>query len=306
MKINSLGYVRVESPNAKEWAHFGPEVLGLMSSDAPHGHPDTVSLTPDDRPGRIQVTPGERNRLECVGWEVQNETAFSEAVDQLERAGVELSRATDEDRARAGVRDLVRFTDPAGLTHEVFWGQLVMPLSFRPGRAMKGFVTGEQGLGHIVLVVPDLTESLDFFCSVLGFTVSDEIDLHGNRAVFLHVNPRHHTLALLSIPGHHGIHHLMLQTKDLDDVGTAYDRCLEDKIPLAMTFGRHTNDRMVSFYVRSPSGFEIEYGWGAETIDDESAWAVTHMSSASMWGHHPGDAPEPGCIEPIATTSPQP
>ena len=29
-----------------------------------------------------------------------------------------------------------------------------------------------------------------------------------------------------------------------------------------MTLGTHTNDRMTSFYVRTPSGFEIEYGFG--------------------------------------------
>jgi extradiol dioxygenase len=300
MKISSLGYLRVESPDAKEWAHFGPEVLGLMFSEATPGRPDTISLTPDDRPGRIQVAPGESNRLEAVGWEVPSAAAFGEAVADLERAGVALERATDSDRALARVRDLVRFTDPAGLTHEIFWGQLVVPLSFRPGRAMRGFVTGSQGLGHVVLIVPDLLESLEFFTSVLGFTVSDEIDLDGNRVVFFHANPRHHTVALLSIPGHRGLHHLMLQTEELDDVGTAYDRCLEDKIPLAMTLGRHTNDRMLSFYVRSPSGFEVEYGWGANTIDDDSSWVVTHMESARMWGHHPGGAPAPGCIEPVA------
>jgi extradiol dioxygenase len=300
MRINSLGYLRVESPDAKEWNYFGPEVLGLMCSPAPAGHADTVALTPDDRPGRIQISPGERNRLECVGWEMPNATAFDEAVLELERAGVKISFGTGEERARANVRDLARFMDPAGLTHEIFWGQLVVPLSFRAGRAMKGFVTGSQGLGHIVLIVPDLIESLEFFRSVLGFTVSDEIDLDGNRVVFFHVNSRHHTVALLSIPGHRGLHHLMLQAKELDDVGTAYDRCLAEKIPLAMTLGRHTNDRMVSFYVRSPSGFEVEYGWGAETIDDEDSWAVTHMVSARMWGHHPGSAGAPGCIEPIA------
>jgi hypothetical protein len=123
MKINSLGYLRVESPDAKEWAHFGPEVLGLMPSEAPEDSPDTISLTPDDRPGRIQVTPCERNRLEAVGWEVQSAAAFDAAIADLERAGVELSRGTDAQRARAKVRDLVRFTDPAGHTHENFWGQ---------------------------------------------------------------------------------------------------------------------------------------------------------------------------------------
>ena len=66
---------------------------------------------------------------------------------------------------------------------------------------MSGFVTGQQGLGHVVLVVPDLIEAMEFYKKILGFTVSDEIDLFGNRVVFFHVNPRHHTLALMGIPG---------------------------------------------------------------------------------------------------------
>ena len=33
----------------------------------------------------------------------------------------------------------------------------------------------------------------------------------------------------------------------MDDVGLAYDRCVEDDA-VVMTLGRHTNDHMVSFY----------------------------------------------------------
>jgi extradiol dioxygenase len=300
MKITSLGYLRVESPDAKEWATFGPEVLGMAVSHDPLGRPDAVALTNDDRPGRLLVSEGERNRLLCIGWEVANAEQLEHAASQLHDAGVEVRRATDEERRGSQVRDLVSFTDPAGFTHEIFWGQLVHPGSFRPGRAMSGFLTHGQGLGHIVLVVPDLAESLEFFRRVLGFKVSDEIDMWGQRVVFFHVNPRHHTLALIGIPGMRGLHHLMLQVGELDDVGIAHDMCLDRGIPLAMTLGRHTNDRMFSFYVRSPSGFEIEYGWGADTVDEDE-WVVTHMTSPSIWGHKPGGAPAPGCIEPVET-----
>jgi extradiol dioxygenase len=103
----------------------------------------------------------------------------------------------------------------------------------------------------------------------------------------------------MAVPGLRGLHHLMVQTASLDDVGIAHDLCVDRNIPLAMTLGRHTNDRMFSFYVRSPSGFEIEYGWGAEVVDDEG-WVVTHMQSPSIWGHRPGGAPAPGCLEPVA------
>ena len=91
----------------------------------------------------------------------------------------------------------------------------------------------------------------------------------------------------------------MLQVVSLDDVGIAHDMRADRGIPLSMTLGRHTNDRMFSFYVRTPSGFEVEYGWGADTVDNEDEWVVTHMRSPSIWGHRPGDAPPPGCLEPV-------
>jgi len=47
-----------------------------------------------------------------------------------------------------------------------------------------------------------------------------------------------------------------------------------------------TNDHMMSFYMRTPSGFDIEYGWGGREVDD-SIWQVQYHTSGSMWGHRP-------------------
>jgi len=52
----------------------------------------------------------------------------------------------------------------------------------------------------------------------------------------------------------------------------------------ASALGRHTNDHMLSFYMRTPSGFEVEYGWGARTVDD-AAWHVQRHQAPSIWGH---------------------
>jgi len=51
-----------------------------------------------------------------------------------------------------------------------------------------------------------------------------------------------------------------------------------------MTLGRHTNDRMVSFYCVSPSGPSVEFGWDGRRVDDR-----THVTGfydeGSVWGH---------------------
>ena len=39
-------------------------------------------------------------------------------------------------------------------------------------------------------------------------------------------------------------------------VGQALDRVNKDGFQLSSTLGRHTNDKMVSFYVRAPGGWE--------------------------------------------------
>lgn len=153
---------------------------------------------------------------------------------------------------------------------------------------MSGFVTGEQGLGHAVLIVPDLTAAETFYTEVLGFRVSDTIQ-HGMTLRFSHCRghaARHHTVAMAAAPGMVGIHHLMLEVKSIDDVGSALDIVNERNIPLAMSLGRHTNDHMTSFYVRTPSGFEIEYGTGGTLIDDDN-WEVGLHHATSFWGHKP-------------------
>ena len=54
--------------------------------------------------------------------------------------------------------------------------------------------------------------------------------------------------------------------------------------PLAMTLGLHSNDEMISFYARSPSGFQIEYGTGGLLIDD-AEWLPPRFDVPSFWGH---------------------
>jgi biphenyl-2,3-diol 1,2-dioxygenase len=127
----------------------------------------------------------------------------------------------------------------------------------------------------------------DLYVNEFGFRVSDHIDWDDAHATFLHCNPRHHSLALVNeCFGMKGgqVHHMMIETTSLDDVGRAYDLIRKNGIPLALTLGRHTNDHMTSFYCGSPSGFAIEYGWGGRLIDD-AVWQAGQYDSPSIWGH---------------------
>ncbi len=88
-----------------------------------------------------------------------------------------------------------------------------------------------------------------------------------------------------------GIVHLMVEVATLDDVGRALDRCTRRKAPISSTLGRHANDLMVSFYVQTPSGFDIEYGTDGQVVDD-GTWVSRESTAVSLWGHvfSPGHA----------------
>lgn len=293
MQIRSLGYVGVGSPRAREWERFGPEVLGTPLWDEPR---DGVYLRLDERAYRIAVHPAARDELEYVGWEVSGPAAVEEAADELGRAGFPPTRGSEDELRRRHVEGLVAFRDPWGIRHEIFYGQRSL-MGFRPTRDISGFVTAELGLGHVVLALPDLPAATRFLVEVLGFRVSDFIDLPFPLA-FFHCNPRHHTIAVGQPGPVVGLHHVMLELGDLNDVGTTYELCRRSGVPISMDLGRHSNDRMVSFYVRTPGGFEIEYGWGGLRIDD-SVWQVVRLPKPSFWGHEMVNPTPPTTIYPV-------
>ena len=65
-----------------------------------------------------------------------------------------------------------------------------------------------------------------------------------------------------------------------DDIGQGLDIALGEG-RVATTLGRHTSDFITSFYTWTPSGFMVEYGWGARSIDPAKAWAQRNMKLAA-------------------------
>jgi catechol 2,3-dioxygenase-like lactoylglutathione lyase family enzyme len=125
-------------------------------------------------------------------------------------------------------------------------------------------------------------EVMAFYVDVLGFRLCDHIE-KPFRAYFFHVNPRHHSLALIET-GKSGMHHLMVELFSLDDVGQSYDIALsEDRV--SVTLGRHVNDLMTSFYAKTPSSFMVECGWGGREIDPKTWQPAEVKHGPSLWGH---------------------
>jgi 3,4-dihydroxy-9,10-secoandrosta-1,3,5(10)-triene-9,17-dione 4,5-dioxygenase len=290
--IRSLGYLRISSADPGAWREFGTRVLGMAEGRGPD--PAAVYLRMDDFPARLIVVPGDRERLLATGWEVASERALDEIAHGLDAAGVMVTSGDASELADRRVGGLLRADDPSGNSLEIFCGAA---LDSRPAISPYGtsFVTGGQGLGHVVLPATDDEETLAFYTALLGFRLRDSMRLPGEffgRPAgsgpvwmrFLGCCPRHHSLALAPMNPAAGIVHLMIEVSTLDDVGLALDRCRRRNATVSSTLGRHANDLMVSFYVQTPGGFDIEYGTGGLTVDD-GTWVTRETTTVSLWGH---------------------
>jgi 3,4-dihydroxy-9,10-secoandrosta-1,3,5(10)-triene-9,17-dione 4,5-dioxygenase len=252
-------------------------------------------LRMDDFPARLVIVPGERERLLATGWEVADAAALAAVRRALAEAGVAAKAGDPGELAARRVGEMLRFDDPAGNAVEVFCGAA---LDHRPAVSSYGnqFVTGDMGLGHVVLPVPGAADAaLAFYTGVLGFRLRDSMrmpaEFFGGQPGddpfwfrFLGCCPRHHSLALAPMPADAGIVHLMIEVAALDDVGRAMDRCARRGAPVSASLGRHANDLMVSFYVRTPGGFDIEYGTDGRLVDD-ATWVTRETTAVSLWGH---------------------
>jgi 2,3-dihydroxybiphenyl 1,2-dioxygenase len=278
MQIRALGYAGIVAKDLPAWRDFAADVLGLQVIE----EPGRLRLRMDDRAQRLVVLAGERDGLDHMGWDVGDAQSLSTAVRTLRERGVGVQPGTPAEIAQRQVQDLVWLRDPLGNRIELYHGLAAAPGAFTPARPTGGFRTGELGFGHAVLAVPDIDAVLPFYRDVLGLRLSDYATAPF-RAVFLHVNARHHSLAMLEME-RSGVHHLMIEALSLDDLGRAYDAALERDL-VRVTLGRHTNDHMTSFYAASPSGFMVEFGWGGRSVDD-ATWQVTEMTHGpSLWGH---------------------
>jgi 3,4-dihydroxy-9,10-secoandrosta-1,3,5(10)-triene-9,17-dione 4,5-dioxygenase len=287
--IKSLGYITVAASDIERWRQFAFGVLGFAEGKG--SDPSALYLRMDERAARIIVFPGDVDRVLTVGWEVRDHPALEQVKATLDAAGVAFKELSLSEADERRVEEVITFEDPAGTTLEVFHGAVldhspvVTPFGAR-------FVTGEQGLGHVVVPAMDPNGLFDFYTGVLGFRsrgafrVPAPPEFGPIRVRFLGINERHHSLAICPATNQDkpGLVHVMVEVDSLDTVGQALDRVNAEGFQLSSTLGRHTNDKMVSFYVRAPGDWDVEFGTDGMRVD-ETYYTAEEITTDSYWGH---------------------
>ncbi len=291
--ISELGYLGFEVADLPRWEAFAADVLGLAVTAGPRA--DQRWLRMDEHRYRFILNEGPADDCAFAGWQVADAAAVDAFARHLNDLGIAWSQASDEELADRCVERMLHFKDPAGNRHEVYCGPALAADPLPPGKVVGGFVTRGEGLGHIVYSSSDYPQTLEFATSVLKLGASDTIRVEPAPGMtfevsFFHANRRHHSYALAPQPPtpgpHKRIHHFMIEVNSIEQVGFARDRCLAMGQAVHMDIGQHPNDRMISFYGETPSGFFVEFGWGGVKVD-ESSWQVRSYDRLSDWGHRP-------------------
>jgi 2,3-dihydroxybiphenyl 1,2-dioxygenase len=278
--LKSLGYIGVQSQRLDDWQALATNLLGMQQVDGTAG---SRAFRMDDRKQRLVINAAPSDYAGFLGWEVDNASDMNAIAARVEAYGMAVKYGNRRLAEERFVAELVEFADPGGNRREIFWGPYLDNEAFRPGREISGFRTGPCGMGHAVLNVDNIDTLAPFYTDVLGFKLTD-FGLKPYKLYFYHLNGRHHSFAMVG-SGRRSFHHFMVEVRMLDDVGQGYDLAqLDDKL-IAYTLGRHTNDHMTSFYVHSPSGFFIEYGWGGRVIDPATWQPHETFDGPSLWGH---------------------
>jgi len=286
------GYAVITTRKLDEWKRFGRDALGLHMDER---GPGIVTFRVDDHERRLIVRVGDSEDYASLGLQVTSRAALDEVLRRLKARGVAVSEHGGTEAELRGVDRFWSFTGPKRQTIELFETARTTAEPLELG--MSGFLTGEAGLFHVAITSKDPDRMIDFWQEIFDARLSDKIEetMSGVDMLitFLRLNERHHSIAVARTKGLKldpiptKIQHMAFQVGEMDDVTRAFERCRSMGYEIAMSMGQHTNDREVSFYVVSPSGFEVEIGWNPLVVNEDEWDPETVHQGTSIWGHKP-------------------
>ncbi len=285
-----MGYAVIESRQAGAWQQLLGEALGMQVATLPD---HSVAARMDDHERRLIVVPGPAEDLVALGMELADEQALSIVLQRLTRRGIDVKQSTATAAQQRGVQRFWHFTGPKGLQLELYCQARLADTP--PRMATSAFVTGDQGFGHVAMSTRRPDQMKQFWSEIFDIRHTDDVHytISGVPMLFefMRFNERHHSIAFVYTPKirldpiRTRIQHLEVQAATLDDLSAAWDRCRALGLKIAMGVGQHANDKAVSFYVATPSGFDIEFGWNPLVVD-EASWSPAIWQRISTWGHH--------------------
>lgn len=289
-----MGYAVIQSNKIDDWRRFLKQGLGLhLESESS----DTLAFRMDSHQRRFMIERGPAEDFVALGYQIRDQGAMNTVMERLKARNIPAENGSPEEAAKRGVKAFVRVRGPKDIQLELFTEALESnePLNM----LTSGFVTGDSGMGHVA-ITSKLPEKMrrfwqEIFDARLSDVVSQKVGGVMLDVTFLRLNERHHSVAIAAVRGmpldpiRTKVQHLNIVASTMEDLVGAYERLKDLGFEMAHEIGQHPNDKEMSFYVFSPSGFEIELGWDALKVN-EATWKSAHHDAISIWGHRPQKA----------------
>lgn len=289
-----IGYLIAESNKFDEWVDFAEKCLGLALAERTE---ETLSFRIDNFQKRLMITKGEQEDVTHLGVQLADKDVLKEVLSRFDQRGVTYNQGNADAAAFRGVKAFWTLRGPKDIQIDLFVEPLLTDIALET--KVSGFYTDASGMGHVAITSKKPEKMIRFWQEFFDARLTDTIEQKINGVIldvsFLRLNERHHSVAVARTRGisldpiRTRIQHVNFQVLDLEDVTTSYQRCKDYGFHVVWDVGLHTNDREVSFYVASPSGFEVELGWNPIKID-ELTWKPVKHTSISVWGHKPRNA----------------
>jgi catechol-2,3-dioxygenase len=138
-------------------------------------------------------------------------------------------------------------------------------------------------LGHTLLFTPQLQQMTDFYTSVLGLRVSDQIH---DKVMFLNAGPGDHHVFGFIASTHPGFHHASFEVPSIDAIALGAERMRSRGRDAGWGLGRHTIGSNFFHYNPDPWGSWIEWFSDIDQIDDN--WVAREWDvPPHLWGSPP-------------------
>lgn len=286
-----MGYLVIESKRTEDWRRFLKQGMGLHLEVETE---DLMAFRMDAHERRLMVTRGGAEDLTAIGLQLRDQHTLDVVLKRLRDRQIDFTHGTPDEARQRGVKALVRLKGPKEQDLELFVEAVTSaaPLNM----LASGFVTGSSGMGHVA-ITSRLPEKMQrFWQEIFDARLSDHVSQPMAGVMldvsFLRLNERHHSVAIAATRGlrldpiRTKVQHFNLVADSLQDISGAFERLRDLGFEMAHEIGQHPNDKEVSFYAISPSGFEVELGWDALKVD-EASWKPAKHNAISTWGHKP-------------------
>lgn len=257
-----LGYVHLNVSDIARSIDFYRTVIGLDLVEHRPGGPAMFRAGGDHH--NLMLSRSGRPGLKRVAWRLESDRDVALAHDCFARLGMDPVEVDASECASLRQGRTIRVREPSTRVEFEYYGSItpVIP-EFTPTLAKI------ERIGHVVLRVTSLPQSLESLTSKFGFNTSDIVK---DRAAFLrcHPNPFHHSLALIPKPVP-GLHHVNFMVTEIDDIGKAMNRLNTRQVPIVFGPGRHPPSDSIFLYFLDPDGLTMEFSFGMETFPEFDA-----------------------------------